>query len=1025
MRDSTKTGVPLQSRPAAIIHNKCRVPPVSERLVERHRLDHQIGELVSAHNPVTVYATAGSGKTTAVVQALGSFALPAAWLTVDETDAAPGRLLTYLEAALAIQVPEVSGVATWALRQSVPHREAAGLLAESVGERPTLLVIDELERIASSADALAVIAAFVRYCPPALHVILVSRQELALDLGTRALLAAAALDERDLAFTVEEAAKALPPARSSGIDPAEAVEATGGWVTGVLFEAWRSEDHVVGIGGEADPLHGYLGSQVLDQLSSEERDFLISTSLLTDVTATKARALGQPGAATLLAGLRTRHLPVTWEPDGRTMRCHTRLREYLVTLLERKQPPDVAVLRCAYGALLEDEGHFEDAVEEYLRAGAPELALHAAEGALDAVVARLDFSVAERWLHALRSVAPPGDGTLTRAELMLAIAHERYGEGARIADRLVAVGKLGSVVRSSFRAATMIAWCYWHAGRLDESRAVVAAAEAAGGGPRIDVLHDMFTLVDDHKADSGPGPELDGGPLDALILRVRYARGKLPGLADSPVLPWAAAVSAPWRVGTLRAMGHTAEALELYGADGLAEWAPVWFHAIVEPELMIDLGRPTEARAALERGRVLIRESESVAFEMLNRLIETKLELRLAGDHERAWAVLQVLEAMPEARTFGFIAEQISTWAGMVLLRRDEDVAAARRLRRSVRTMVRNERILELPTAGVLLAEAESRLGNAKAAARAAAVALAAAARQGSNHILLQALDDFPAVLAREVEAEHHADSIWHELGRALMSRGTSAVHVAPNDRAVQIVVFLHDLGPPRLVVDGVEVRPRIKKSYELAAYLAARGCTEVERDELLGALFDGRADESTRSYLRQAAYQLREVLPDGAGPSFEASRLRLGPEVMLQSQSEKVEELLARAARVGESERYELLSAAIASLDSGEYLAGIDSPWVEARRARLGHESADARHEAAKLACAAGRYRDAERLANTVLRDDPYREATWRVLMRVAHATGDDDRVLEVYRRCARTLGELATAPTASTRELLGALRS
>ena len=51
-----------------------------------------------------------------------------------------------------------------------------------------------------------------------------------------------------------------------GIDPSHAVEVTGGWVAGVLFEAWRSTEHVAGAGGEADALHGYLSSQILDQL---------------------------------------------------------------------------------------------------------------------------------------------------------------------------------------------------------------------------------------------------------------------------------------------------------------------------------------------------------------------------------------------------------------------------------------------------------------------------------------------------------------------------------------------------------------------------------------------------------------------------------------------------------------------------------------------------------------------------------------------------------------------------------------
>ena len=71
-----------------------------------------------------------------------------AWLTLDATDAAPGRLVTYLEAALTRRAPHVDGVGTGALARRIPHAEAAGLLSEAVGGTPLLLVVDELERLA-------------------------------------------------------------------------------------------------------------------------------------------------------------------------------------------------------------------------------------------------------------------------------------------------------------------------------------------------------------------------------------------------------------------------------------------------------------------------------------------------------------------------------------------------------------------------------------------------------------------------------------------------------------------------------------------------------------------------------------------------------------------------------------------------------------------------------------------------------------------------------------------------------------
>ena len=98
-------------------------------------------------------------------------------------------------------------------------------------------------------------------------------------------------------------------------------------------------------------------------------------------------------------------------------------------------------------------------------------------------------------------------------------------------------------------------------------------------------------------------------------------------------------------------------------------------HGIVGAELTIDLGDVDEARAVIARGRTFVDESASVVFAMLNRLIEVKLELRLARDPDAALAILDELEA-DGARRYAFIAEQADTWRGMALLMRDPGAAA-------------------------------------------------------------------------------------------------------------------------------------------------------------------------------------------------------------------------------------------------------------------------------------------------------------------------------------------------------------
>ena len=166
-----------------IIERKLAPPPLAERVVARPRLERLIGLLVERYPVVWIAATAGAGKTTAVVQAAAHGARPVAWLTVDATDAAPGRLVTYLEAALAKRLPRLAGTATRALAQRAPHAEAAGLLAEAIGGDPLLVVVDELERLADAPEAQAVLSAFVRYAPYTTRIVLITRREIPLDLG--------------------------------------------------------------------------------------------------------------------------------------------------------------------------------------------------------------------------------------------------------------------------------------------------------------------------------------------------------------------------------------------------------------------------------------------------------------------------------------------------------------------------------------------------------------------------------------------------------------------------------------------------------------------------------------------------------------------------------------------------------------------------------------------------------------------------------------------------------------------------
>ena len=996
-----------------VIQAKLAIPGLAEQRVPRPRLARRLAELLERHRVVVVSATPGAGKTTAVAGALLGLGRPAAWLTVDRTDTAPGRLVSYLEAALAQAVPEVEGAATDALSAGIPHAEAAGLLAEAAGDAEFVLVIDELERLADADAAWQVIESLLRYAPAGMRVVLISRRAVPVLAGL-AHAEAASLGELELAFTAEEAAEALAQRGLGAIDAHAAVDATGGWVTGVLFEAWTVSAELAGAGGDADPLHGYLSAHILDELSADARAFLVTTSVLDEVTATRAHALGIVNAVGILGELRSERLPVTWTRRGRSLRCHSRFREYLLERLEERGPEAVRALRIAHGQLLAREGLEEEAVEELLAADVPAEALPYAEAAIVPVMERLDAALAERWLERLAGVAPAESPALVAAELLLAIGKEDFRRAELVVDRVTARGERERLAGASSLVAALMAWSCVIMGRPAEATAVldVAPDDATVAATRYGLSHVFH-------GPPAPRPALTGGPLDALVLATDYFYGRLSELVEHEGSRFVDAVAAaPRRIAVLRALGRTQRALEVYEATLARSGPTLQVEGYVGPEVLTDAGRREDALAALDRGRALARASGSAFFEVTTEVADARFRLRLEHDPAAARALLDHAERELGGRSVTFLAENIDTWYGLALLQLGEDGEALVRLRRAVASMLAGRRVLELPTAAAYLAEAEWRAGDEDAADRAADVALDAARRQGSNHLLLQALADFPAVVSRRIDAEPRASSPWHELGRALIAQGTQ---VAARIRAA---VELLEFGRCAIVVDGVERRPRIAKTYELLAYLAVSRDARADRAELLDALFDGRSDESTRAYLRQAVRWLRSVLPHEDAVIADRGTVQLSDAVAVSSESVRFQALLAEAARRQGEQRLAATITALELHDRGDYLPDGRSRWVDRRRSELGALAADARAAAAELAFAAGRLDDADRLAQAVLRAEPFRESAWRVTMQVAGALGDHDGVLRAYQACERELAALGTTPSPGTRELLERLR-
>lgn len=192
----------------------------------------------------------------------------------------------------------------------------------------------------------------------------------------------------------------------------------------------------------------------------------------------------------------------------------------------------------------------------------------------------------------------------------------------------------------------------------------------------------------------------------------------------------------------------------------------------------------------------------------------------------------------------------------------------------------------------------------------------------------------------------------------------------------------------------------------------------------MLDALWNGRDDDASRAYLRQAIRHLRDALPDEVVVTTEGDALSLAGAV-----TSEVAELdaLIRAAAVAEGPaRRALLLDALAVGGRGTFLEGSDEiTWVDERRAAIASTLAAARLDAAATLLDESRFLEALALADAALEANPLLERGWRLRMRALGMLGDHDGVLDAFRSCSRALEQVGLSPAGATVELARTLRA
>ncbi len=405
---------------AELIETKLHPPRRHPDLLRRSRLL----EFMHAHiadKLLLLCAPAGYGKTTLLVDFIHDLDIPVCWLSLDESDRDPIVFLEYLLASLQRRFPHFQPdlpAGQWTAWDDARLAWLATALVNEMQRAITdffLIVLDDYHLVNESAVINQLLDRVLTHLPEHCQVVVASRTEPTLTPRGLALLTAqrqvAALGVNHLRFTAGEVQALVAQSFDQEIADEAAnllAQESEGWVTGILLTAQQMERGLLaamtpGPGGR-ERLYDYLANEVLARQSAAVRSFLQETAVLGEMSAELCDALRERGdSADLLAHVEKQNLFLVNIPrDGQTWyRYHHLFREFLLAQLERRDAGRLQRLHLRAGALMQAQRQWDQALQHYLKGGAPQQAAELVIGVRDEMCNAGRWQTLGQWLALL------------------------------------------------------------------------------------------------------------------------------------------------------------------------------------------------------------------------------------------------------------------------------------------------------------------------------------------------------------------------------------------------------------------------------------------------------------------------------------------------------------------------------------------------------------------------------------------------------------------------------------------------
>ena len=404
-----------------LLATKFYIPSSSHALILRPRLLHLL--MKSFECPLTlISAPAGFGKTTLLSNWLHS--LPpersrVAWLSLDEGDNEPALFWQYVLSALDRALPGLCAelVIYLQTQQAPPLRSVLqALINRLAGQSEQFLLILDDSHLLTEQAIHTTLTYLVEHLPHQLRVILTTRADPPLPLSLlRARGQLLELRTDDLRCTPEEVVTFLKRTASIQLsdDVVESIASrTEGWLVGLQLVALSLQgratpgdllEEVEEVSGSQRYIFDYLIEEVFGRQSAAVQTFLLSTSILTQLSAPLCDAvLEQSGSQQMLEQLERANLfLVSLDGQRQWYRYHALFAEALRHRLEQTQPASIPSLHFRASRWYARAGRLGEALSHAITAQKWPWAADLIEQVYPRIWGNTDHARLRRWLEQL------------------------------------------------------------------------------------------------------------------------------------------------------------------------------------------------------------------------------------------------------------------------------------------------------------------------------------------------------------------------------------------------------------------------------------------------------------------------------------------------------------------------------------------------------------------------------------------------------------------------------------------------